>query len=102
MKKKIIFAIATGFFAVATMFNMNMLEGNSAGDVSLEGIAVMAKANNGRLTAPGPREEGGGGQANICDPIWNVTYAGSIGTDTKVEVHCTTGGKYICPICFWK
>jgi|SRR5690554_113533 len=44
MKKKIIFAIATGFFAVATVLNMNMLQANSAGDVSLESIAVMAQA----------------------------------------------------------
>ena len=45
MKKKIIFAVATGFFAVATVVNMNMLQGNSAGDVSLESIEVMALAN---------------------------------------------------------
>ncbi|TCO07334.1 hypothetical protein [Natronoflexus pectinivorans] len=44
MKKKIIFAIATVFFAVATVFNMNVLQGNSAGDVSLDAIAVMAQA----------------------------------------------------------
>jgi hypothetical protein len=30
------------FFAVATMFNMNLLQGNSLGDVSLDAIAVMA------------------------------------------------------------
>ncbi len=46
MKKKIIFAVATGFFAVATMFNMNLLQANSAGDVSLEAIKAMAQANN--------------------------------------------------------
>ncbi|ASB49384.1 hypothetical protein [Alkalitalea saponilacus] len=40
----LVFAIATGFFPVATVFNMNVLQGKSAGDVSLEGIAVMAKA----------------------------------------------------------
>lgn len=45
MKKKIIFTIATSFFAVATVFNMNMLQDNSVDDVSLEGIAVMARAN---------------------------------------------------------
>lgn len=44
MKKKIIFATATGFFAVATMFNMNMVQSNSAGDISLESIAVMSQA----------------------------------------------------------
>ena len=44
MKKKIIFAVATGLFVVATVFNMNVLQGNSAGDVSLDAIAVMAQA----------------------------------------------------------
>ncbi len=44
MKKKIIFAIATSFFAVATMFNMNMVQSNSAGDISLENIMIMQKA----------------------------------------------------------
>ncbi|ASB47935.1 hypothetical protein [Alkalitalea saponilacus] len=44
MKKKLIFAIATGFFAVATVVNMNMLQADSAGDVTLESIATMAQA----------------------------------------------------------
>jgi hypothetical protein len=88
MKKKIIFAIATGFFAVATVLNMNMLQVNSAGDISMEGIAVMAQAQSE--------------QANVCDQIWSVTYSGAVGTDTKVEVTCSTGGSYVCPFCFWK
>src|SRR5690554_3369671 len=46
MKKKIIFAVATGFFAVATVFNMNLLQGNSAGDVSLDAISIMAQAQS--------------------------------------------------------
>ncbi len=40
----IIFAVATGLFALAMVFNMNVLQSNSAGDVSLESIAVMAQA----------------------------------------------------------
>jgi hypothetical protein len=44
MKKKIIIASATVLFAVATVFNMNLLQGNSMGDVSLDAIAVMAQA----------------------------------------------------------
>jgi len=44
MKKKIIFAVATGLFAVATVFNMNMLQSNSASDISLENIMIMQKA----------------------------------------------------------
>ena len=49
MKKKIMFAIATCFFAVATVFNMNMLQVNSAGDISLDAIAVMAQAQSNEL-----------------------------------------------------
>ena len=52
MKKKIIIASATVLFAVATVFNMTLLQGNSVGDVSLDAIAVMAQAQN---------ESGGGG-----------------------------------------
>lgn len=44
MKKKIFFGVATGLFAVATVFNMNLLQGNSAGDVSLNAIEVMSQA----------------------------------------------------------
>ena len=36
--------MATGFFAVATVFNMSMLNDNGAGDVSLDAVAVMAQA----------------------------------------------------------
>lgn len=46
MKKKIIFAIATSLFAVATVFNMNLLQVNKAGDISLDAITVMAQAQN--------------------------------------------------------
>ncbi len=46
MKKKIIFAVATGLFALATVFNMNMLQSNNAGDVSLDAITVMAQAQS--------------------------------------------------------
>ena len=49
MKKKIIFAVATGFFAVATVFNMNLLQGSSAGDVSLDAIGVMAQAQSSEI-----------------------------------------------------
>lgn len=36
MKKKIIIASATVLFAVVNLFNMNLLQGNSVGDVSLD------------------------------------------------------------------
>ena len=53
MKKKIIIASATVLFAVATMFNMNLLQGNSVGDVSLESIAVMAQAQEEYISSGG-------------------------------------------------
>ncbi|SKC06729.1 hypothetical protein [Alkalitalea saponilacus] len=58
MKKKLIFALATGFFAAATVFNMNVLQGNSVGDVSLENIATMAQARD--------PENGGGNNNDDC------------------------------------
>ncbi|HTO16510.1 MAG TPA: hypothetical protein VLZ83_12115 [Edaphocola sp.] len=45
-KKKIIFAVATGLFALATVFNMSVLQSNNAGDVSLDAITVMAQAQS--------------------------------------------------------
>ncbi|MBN2259667.1 MAG: hypothetical protein JW702_03945 [Clostridiales bacterium] len=44
MRKKIIIASATVLFAVATVFNMNLLQGNIAGDITLDAIEVMAQA----------------------------------------------------------
>ncbi len=44
MKKKIIFAIATGFFAMATVINISILNSNGSGDISLDAISVMAQA----------------------------------------------------------
>ena len=44
MKKKLIIASATVLFALATVFNMNLLQGNNAGDITLDAIEVMAQA----------------------------------------------------------
>jgi hypothetical protein len=44
MKKKIFIGISMSLFAVATVFNMSISEQGSAGDVSLDAIAVMAQA----------------------------------------------------------
>lgn len=44
IKKKVIVGIAVSFFAIATMFNMSMLNENGAGDVLLDAIEVMAQA----------------------------------------------------------
>jgi hypothetical protein len=46
MNKKTIFTVATVFFTVATVFNLNMLQTKRAGDVSLESITVMAMAQS--------------------------------------------------------
>ena len=43
-KKKVLMGIAAGLFAVATVFNMDMLNENAAEDISLDDIEVMAKA----------------------------------------------------------
>lgn len=44
MKNKIIIASGIVLFSVATMFNMNLLQGNRLGEVSLDAISVMAHA----------------------------------------------------------
>jgi hypothetical protein len=46
MKKKIIIASASVLFAVASVFNINMLQSNSTSDVSLDAIGVMAQAQS--------------------------------------------------------
>ncbi|WP_026472956.1 hypothetical protein [Alkaliflexus imshenetskii] len=88
MKKKIFFAIATAFFAVATVFNMNALQGGSVGDISLDAIAVMAQAQ---------RESGGGGgyTCSASATCYSVQgkESGSVscsGTDT-----CVAGYGYV-------
>ncbi len=81
MKKKIIFAVATGLFTVATMFNMNMLQSNNASDVSLDAIAVMAQANNG--------ENNGDDSATQCG-YRSENWVEIMGQQVKV---CVSGGK---------
>ena len=44
MKKKIFIGGAALLFAAVTALNMNMLQSNKEGDVSLEAISVMAQA----------------------------------------------------------
>ena len=95
MKRKIIFGSIAILFAAAAVFNINLLQNKNADDISLDAITIMAQAHDG--------ETGGGGHANICDPIWNVTYEGELGTgNIGAKVICSTDGNYICPICFWK
>lgn len=64
MKKKIIFAVATSFFAVATVFNMDLLQANSASDVSLESIMIMQKA------------EAETRYITCSSPFWNTCFSG--------------------------
>ncbi len=45
MKKKIVFAVATVFFAFATVFNMHVLQHNDDTDIVLEQASTMAQAN---------------------------------------------------------
>lgn len=44
LKKKVIFRMIAGFFALATVFNMSMLIKKTSGNVSLDAIAGIAKA----------------------------------------------------------
>lgn len=82
MKKKIIFALATGFFAVATVFNMNMLQSSNAGDVSLENIVVMAQA---QYAENPPSNDGFGSLETPCfDSKGNATG--------KYRKSCFSGG----------
>lgn len=80
IKKKIIVGAAASLFAVATMFNMGMLNEKSGGDVSLDAIALMAKAqdesNNG---CPSPTFEctAGGPGSSSCS-VTVDTLAGGI------------------------
>jgi hypothetical protein len=69
--KKIIFTIATGIFALATIFNMNMAKSSIVEDISLESIAVMAQANG---------ESSGSGR-------WQ--YVSASGTTSRTEGNTT-------------
>ncbi len=87
MKKKMLLGIAALLFIAATAINVNLTQQSQNNNALLANIAVMALAQDGE-------------HANICDPIWTVTYSGSIGTSTGVTVECSSDGSYVCPICF--
>jgi purine-nucleoside phosphorylase len=46
MKNKIFIGTAMSLFAVVTVINMNISQQNRSGDISLESIAIMARAQN--------------------------------------------------------
>lgn len=71
--KKVIFTIATGIFALATIFNMNMAKSSIVEDVSLVSIVVLAQANG---------ESSGSGR-------WQTVYAHG----TKVVVGTNSAGQ---------
>ncbi|PWD99013.1 hypothetical protein [Marinilabilia rubra] len=74
LKKKVIFGVVAGFFAVATIFNMGLLNDNGTGDLSLDAIAIMAQAQS----------EG---------PDYSVGYINNPEECTITEtVECTIGG----------
>src|SRR5690554_1001089 len=113
IKKKIIFAVATGFFAVATVFNMNLLQGNSAGDVSLDAIAVMAKAQSEGGGDKNNSNWGGlfhypdrGGKPNKCKLYIEVDAHGQIVSQSTSKITAnigytvrkTEGMEDTCPI----
>jgi hypothetical protein len=66
LKQKAIIGMVASFFAVATVFNMSMLNENNAGDVSLDAIMVMTEAEAEVADNPCP----GGGN------IWRCHYVG--------------------------
>lgn len=79
-------------FAVAAMFNMGMLNENSAGDVSQDAIAVMAEANPeyphygnyGTDTWNCPKSVSVTGTGTVCYKGICVDYDG----ETTVEWEC--------------
>src|SRR5690554_1644939 len=95
MKKKIIFAVATGFFAVATVFNMNLLQGNSVGDVSLDAITVMAQAQSEGYELPEATItcDGSGGRCWAEDTPHR--YLGPFGYQCVKPDVLSVGGKVI-------
>ena len=71
IKKKVIFGMIAGLFAVVTVFNMGMLDENGTGDVSLDAIMVMAEAQIEHDPCPGNEWE------------WSCSWNGLICTNMK-------------------
>jgi hypothetical protein len=86
MKKKVFYAIATMFFVLATVFNLNMLHSNKSGEVSLANLMIMAKAIDGE-NGPIPLE---------CQAVFLVSYSGTY--NGPVTITCTTGSTFTCPL----
>ena len=86
MKKKIL----SGLFALALLATAGLgvhksLNGNAnLSDLALANVEALA---NGE----------GGGMANKCCPIWNVTI--EVGGTIWPKITCSTGGSYKCEDC---
>ncbi len=81
MKKKLIIGIIASLFAVATVFNMGLLNFNKQSDATLEAIAVMTRANSEDDTKCAYRNE---------------THTEVFGQTVKV---CVSGGTGNVPCC---
>ena len=86
MKKKILISLVACFIAAGSFIGYNLTENTSKLDVSLADISVMAQADG----------ESGGGMANVCCPIWDVTITYKW---SGPEISCSTGGNYKCEDC---
>lgn len=98
MKKKIIFAIATSFFAVATVLNINVFQENSVGDVSLDAIAVMAQA---QTEVPGDDDDDDNGCSScgayeVMDCRWTIFYIRFDSSGNKQLLGTTRGSCKNC------
>lgn len=73
---------------------------NSYGDLSdmaLKNVLALADGEDPEEPDPG-EDDNGGGMANKCCPIWNVTI--EIGGDLIFpKIICSTGGSYKCVDC---
>lgn len=89
MKKRIFFGVATVFFALATMFNINMVQSTSAGDVSLESIEIMAEAQGEAIGGDGYCYPGGyydqsvSGYIHMCGDGCVIKWQGFKGQGSK-------------------
>ncbi|KUK59653.1 MAG: hypothetical protein XD81_0757 [Bacteroidetes bacterium 38_7] len=87
MKKKIL----SGIFALALLgatgygVNQSLKSGADLSDLALMNVEALADG------------ESGGGMANTCCPIWNVTV--EIGGTLWPKIICSTGGSYKCQDC---
>ncbi len=87
MKKKIIIGITASLFAIATVFNMGLLNFNKQSDVTLKAISVMIKAQN----------EGGKNSTTCSASASCITPSGkTLGSvSCSGKITCVSGYKYV-------